>query len=161
MSFFFAHLHPHHSNAMFLLILSSEFLLQWHMQEQRWVDKWPVNAGTFDMLIYLWIMAFMNIKLVQETDMAWLMISRVDNARWRSLSNRESGCMKKIVEKGGRKMDIKRVRKQIQCVKERMQSCSYFTQYFCAAFDGAQLCWFTFFHTSHCSTDHPAQEFFQ
>lgn len=53
--------------------------------------------------------------------MAWLMISRVDNARWRSLSNRESGCMKKIVEKGGREMDIKRARKQIECVKENAE----------------------------------------
>lgn len=38
---------------LFPVIPSSEFLLQWHMQGQRCVDKWAVNAGTFDMLIYL------------------------------------------------------------------------------------------------------------
>jgi len=79
---FFSPLHPHHSNAMLLLILGSEFLLHWHMQEQRWDDKWAVDAGTFDMLIYFLNYGFYEPKAgAGNRVMAWLMISRVDNAR--------------------------------------------------------------------------------
>lgn len=48
--------------------------------------------------------------------MAYLMISRVYNARWRSHSNRESGCMKEGVE--GSEIDTERTRTQ-KAVRER------------------------------------------
>lgn len=95
--------------------------------------------------------------------MVWLMISRVDNARWRSLSNRESGCMKKRVEKdqGGRKMDIKQARKQIQCVWKRECRAAHTSHNtFVLLLMKLSFADSYFFHTSHCSTDHPAQEFF-
>lgn len=97
--------------------------------------------------------------------MVWLMISRVDNARWRSLSNRESGCMKKSEIGPGRQENGYKASEKTNtvCERENAELLILHTILLCCFWWSSALLihFFFFFHTSHCLTDHPAQEFFK